>query len=424
MKKLTYLMTAACAMMAFSSCQQDRDPVYHAPHEGSFSLYVPAMQEQYINLTEGALLDLTTSGQPHYGYSAVAIYGAEMSLTKEFEDPQTIIELKPTNVNQSAITVKQEDVASGICDLLGITSEDEYYTKYPDGFQPMEVYFRASCHLEGVEDSWIYSNVVSYNKITPYFAVAVPGYIYMVGDPNGWNINAGPEWRLYEPANAIGSKVYSGVFHINAGSQYFRFYTEIGDWGNDGALPSIGSHPVDGDSSEIIWEDGSFTYQAVPGKGSWFTPADWAGGDITMVVDMSDMSNITVTFYEGSQSVVVTSYVYMVGNNGGWAEPLEGAYDNWKLADTTGTGIYSNTFDFTDFTADEGKLYCRFYQELTGWGAAQWSSDAAGANVDVTSGVAAPTFPGEGCFVIQAAGHKIQVVLDTNLDQVTFTYAD
>lgn len=423
MKKLTYLMTAACAVLALSSCKQDRDPVYHDAHPGSFMLYVPAMQSQYIPLQEGALLDLTTTGQPHYGYSAVAVYGAQMSLTDEFINPEEIFELTPTDVHQSDMTVKQEDVALGVCTLLGFDSVEDYNEAYPTGFPAMQLYFRATCQLEGVESSLVYSNVISYNQIQPYFAMPQPDFIYLVGDPNGWNINAGPEWRLYEPSDAIGSKVYSGVFHVEPG-QYFRFYTHTGDWGNDGELPSIGSHPVDGDSSIIEWVDGSYTSPAVPGKGSWATPADWTAGDVTMVVDLSDANNYTVTFYEGSQSVVVTTYVYMVGNNGGWAEPVEGTYEDWRLADKTGSGVYSNTFDFTDFTADGGTLYCRFYQELTGWGAAQWSSDAGGANVDVTSGVAAPTFPGEGCFVIPAAGHKIEVVLDTNQDQVTFTYVD
>ena len=418
MKKTSIFMALAAVALGFASCSQDRDPVYQMPTE--FVLNTPSMEDQYIELSDNGTLELVAS-QPDYGYSAVANYSAEMSLTEDFAEFYSIT---PTDAHQSRMIYNQMDVALGMCDLLGITSEDDFNERYPDGMPYMKVYFRAVCQLEGVESSRITSNTVAYNNLKGYLAVQTPGYIYLVGDPNGWNINAGPEWRLYEPDNAIGSKVYTGVFHVNAGSQYFRFYTEIGNWGDDGQLPSIGSHAVDGDSSEIEWVDGSYTTMGVPGKGSWYTPADWEGGDITMVVDLSDMNNITVTMYAGAVEPVITKYVYMVGNNGGWAEPVEGTYEDWKLADTTGTGIYTATFDFADFTEAEGVLYCRFYQELTGWGAAQWSSDAGGGNVDVTSGVAAPTFPGEGCFVIPAAGHKIEVVLDTNTDQVTFTYVD
>lgn len=418
MKKISILMAAAAVALGLTSCSEDRDPVYQMPT--TFVLNTPAMEDQYVNLQAGNTLELVCS-QPDYGYSAVAVYSAEMSLTEDFE---TFSALTPTDPHMAKMVFKQEDVALGLCELLDITGEDDFNERYPDGMPYMKIYFRAVCQLEGVESSKITSNVVAYNNIKGYLAIATPGYIYLVGDPNGWNINAGPEWRLYEPDNAIGSKVYTGTFNVGAGSQYFRFYTQVGDWGNDGSLPSIGANPVDGDSNEIEFVDGSFTQKAVPGKGSWYTPSTWEGGEITMVVDLSDDSNWTVTFYAGRQEVVVTQYVYMVGNNGGWAEPVEGTYEDWKLADTTGTGIYSNTFDFTDFTNDGGSLYCRFYKELTGWGAAQWSSDAAGGNVDVTSGVAAPTFLGEGCFVIPAAGHKIEVVLDTNTDQVTFTYVD
>lgn len=412
-------MATAAVALGFASCSQDRDPVYQVPT--SFVLNTPSMEDQYIELTEGNTLELVCS-QPDYGYSAVANYSAEMSLSENFDK---YYDITPVDPHQAKMEFKQESVALGLCDLLGIQGEDDFNTRYPDGMPYMKVYFRAVCQLEGVESSRILSNVVTYNNLKGYLAVATPGYIYLVGDPNGWNINPSADWRLYEPDDAIGSKVYTGTFHIDAGSQYFRFYTEIGNWGNDGELPSIGANPVDGDCNEIEWVDGSFTQPAVPGKGSWYTPADWEGGDITMVVDLSDEKNMTVTFYAGDVTPVITKYVYMVGNNGGWTEPVEGTYEDWKLADTTGTGIYSNVFDFTDFDADGGQLYCRFYQgPLTGWGAAQWSSDAAGGNVDVTSGVAAPTFPGEGCFVIPAAGHKIEVVLNTNTDQVTFTYVD
>lgn len=430
MKKISYLLTAACALFALSSCEADKDPVYHAPTAGSFVLYAPAMADQYIELTEGNTLSLTTAGQPDYGYSAVATYAAQMSLTEDFAQ---VYDLKATEEHQSAINVNQFDVALGVCTLLGIENEDDYNAKYPNGMPYMKVYFRATCQLAGVSGSEITSNGVSYNYLKPYLAIPTPAYIYLVGSPTGWTEPAESNaahyapWRLFEPDNAIGSKVYSGTFDIEA-SPSFRFYTALVGWGSNGMAEGIGSAADDGDNTDVtesVSAEG-LVLKAVHGKGNW-NLTTWQGGEMTIVVDASDENNITVTLYAGSVSPVVTTYVYMVGNNGGWAEPSEAnasVYDNWKLADTTGTGIYSNTFDFADFAADGGVLYCRFYQTLSGWGAAQWSSDAGGGNVDVTSGVAAPTFPGEGCFVIPATGHKIQVDLDTNQDQVTFTYVE
>lgn len=425
MKKISLLLAVAAVAMGFSSCEEDRGPVYQNPTE--FVLNTPAMQDQYIDLTEGNTLELVAS-QPDYGYSAIAQYSAEMSLTSDFSDP---VGISPTNPTLARMTFKQEDVAIGLCELLGIEGEDDFNAKYPDGMPYMQVYFRAVCQLDGVAGSEIKSNVVSYNHIKGYLAIASPGYIYLVGSPSGWsepneaNAEHYAAWRLFEPEDAIGSKIYTGVFTIPAGAE-FRFYTELAGWGDDGCAWGIGAHEVDGDKDDItdeITAEG-LEVKAVHGKGSWIL-SSWGGGEMTIVVNASDENNLTVTFYAGSASVVVTKYVYMVGNNGGWVDPVAGNYEDWKLADTEGTGIYEGTFDFTDFTEADGTLYCRFYQTLSGWGQAQWAANVAdGDNTEVTSGVACNTVVGEGCFFMPVNGHKVSVVLDTNLDQVTFTYVD
>ena len=358
MKKISIMMAMAAVALGFASCSEDRDPVYKAPT--SFVLNIPSMENQYIDLANGNTLELVCS-QPDYGYSAVADYSAEMSLTEDFAD---VYELIPIDNHQSRMMFKQGDVALGMCSLLGIENEDDIASKLPEGWQYEKVYFRAICQLNGVEGSRIVSNTVAYNYIKAYLAVQMPGYIYLVGDPNGWNINAGPEWRLYE--TVIGSKIYSGVFEVGAGSQYFRFYTEIGNWGDDGQLPSIGANPVDGDSNEVVWEDGSFTQKAVPGKGSWFTPADWEGGEITMVVDLSSSDNWTVTFTQGAVEVVTPMYIYLIGSiAGGWIAPDEANaadLEQYRLVSMDEGHIYTGSFP-----AEAGDIYFRFYTALTGW---------------------------------------------------------
>ena len=422
MKKISLILTTALALGAFASCCQDKDPIYQRPAEGSLVLNVPVLQDQYIDLTEGNVIELVTS-QPDYGYSAVAEYEAQMSLDEDFN---TYFDLSNINVNLARMTFKEEDIAQGFCELMGLDSEDAWNAMYPDGAPYTQIYFRATCQLAGVEGSYITSNVVAFNYMKPYFAVAVPGYIYLVGNPEGW---VGPDeanaahyapWRLFEPENAIGSKVYVGVFDLPA-APMFRFYTALTGWDAD----SYG-YIVDDNATDFELVDGSFTEKLIHGKGAFNFP-NFGGGTVTITVNMADENNMTFSMQTGDEGPALPSdYVYMVGNNGGWAEPVAGAYDDWKLEGVLGSGIYSATFDFTEvsFEEQEGNLYCRFYKELNGWGAAEWSSDAAGGNVTVQSGVAAPTFPGEGCFVIPAAGHKIQVDLNTNLDQATFTYVD
>ena len=413
----------AAVALGFTSCTEDTEPYYYDPTE--FVLNTPAMEYQYIDLAEGHTLELITS-QPNYGYSAVANYSAEVSLTPDFETFEAIM---PTVEHQARMTFKQEDIALAVNNLLGITSEDQFNELYPTGMPYMRLYFRAVCELTGVEGSLIKSNIVSYRNIKPYFAVAVPGYIYLVGNPEGWS---GPEesnaahyapWRLFEPENAIGSHVYVGVFDLPA-APMFRFYTALTGWDKD----SYG-YIQDDNATDFEVVDGSFTERIQgPGwKGSFNFP-NFMGGTVTITVDMSDPNNMTFTMVEGEQEVVVSTYVYMVGNNAGWAEPNEASasvYESWRLADAGGTGVYSGTFDFTDFDADGGVLYCRFYGELLGWGPAGWSSSTnSDDNIACASGVAMPTYRGEGCFTFEAAGHKVNVVLDTNLNQVTFTYAD
>ena len=421
MKKISLFLAAAAAVLGFTSCTEDKEPVYTVPTE--FILNTPAMADQYIELSDAGTIELVAS-QPDYGYSAVANYSAEVSLSEDFLEYEA---LEPVDNHQARMTFSQDKLALAMCNLLGVEGEDSFNEMYPDGMPYMTVYFRAVCQLEGVESSLIKSKVVSYNNIKGYLAVQTPGYIYLVGNPEGW---AGPDasnaahyapWRLFEPENAIGSHVYVGVFDLPA-APMFRFYTALTGWDADSYGCQVDDNPLD---FELV--DGSFTATLVKGKGSFNFP-NFMGGKVTITVDMSDPNNMTWSMVEGEHEVVVPQYVYMVGNNAGWAEPNEAnasVYEPWRLVDASNSGIYEGTFDFTDFTNDEGVLYCRFYGDLPGWGPAGWSSSTNGSdNIACASGVAMPTFQGEGCFTFAAQGHKVQVVLDTNLNQVTFTYAD
>ncbi len=417
MKKLPILFAGLVAMFGFTGCSDDHDEtVYHAPT--SFEMNEPALADQYIELTEKGTFTLTAKAQPDYGYSAITQYSALVSLTEDFAESKP---LTPTQPTQTQMTFKSADLALAICELSGIATPEDW-TALGNDAPVTKVYFKGVAELKDVEGSRIVSsNTVSLNKVQYYFAVPTPGFIYLVGAPEGW---AGPtesnaahyaDWRLFEADNAIGSKIYSNVFNIEQGQAMFRFYTALTGWDAD----SYGSQ-VDDNPKDFQFTGGMFTNELVKGKGSFNFP-DWPGGQMTITVDMNAM---TVTMIAGEHQVVTPNYVYMVGNNNGWAEPTEGAgYENWKLADTDLDGVYEGKFDMAGFTADGGTLYCRFYEKLAGWGAAQWSSDAAGGNVDVVLGNAMPTFVGEGCFVVAEAADKVLLVkLDTNANVVTFSF--
>lgn len=419
-------MSLVCVALGVASCSQDRDPKYQSPT--SFVLNAPAMQDQYIELQKGNTLELVAS-QPDYGYSAVAEYSAEMSLTEDFAQTYA---LEPTEKTVARMNFPQEQIATGICELSGATSEDTYKEVFPNGQDFGKVYFRATCKLDGVEGSSITSNVVAYNYLKGYFAVPVPGYIYLVGAPEGW---AGPtaaneahyaEWRLFEPKDAIGSKVYSGVFDIEAGKAQFRFYTALTGWDADSYGSQTEDNPIQFPEFTGAAGASSFSSQVVKGKGSFEFP-NWQGGKMTITVDMSDMKNITLTCQAGEASVVVTKYIYLVGSISGWKEPSsanEAAYKDFRLADTTGDGIYTGKFNVA-----AGDLSFRFALELNdqGWdNQTQIGAQKDDANVDCsfTNGAySGPYVDGKGnwAFKLDKDG-TVSLTVDTNQKTVSYVF--
>jgi len=420
MKKIAILLAAAGAVFGLASCSQDRDPVLQMPT--SYTLNVPAMQDQYIDLTAGQTIQLVSS-QPDYGMALIANYSAQMSLTEDFAQAY---DLTPVKKTLAKMDIKQEDVALGVMELSGVTDEATFAQVYPDGLDYMKIYFRAVSEVPDVEGTKIVSNVVYYNYLKPYFAVPVPGYIYLVGKPEGW---AGPtesnaahyeSWKLFEPKDAIGSKVYSGVFDIPAGSAMFRFYTALTGWDAD----SYGSQEADAAIDFPDFTSGTFTSPIVKGKGSFNFP-NWPGGKMTITVDMSDMKNITMTCTAGEVSVTVTKYIYMMGSAQGWDEPSTANADlfkDWRLADSTGSGIYTG-----EFTIPAGDWYVRFCMELNddGWdNATQFGAAEGESNVDAAfsnNKFSSAYVMGKGNWAFAGfAGGQVSVTVDTNNNTVEF----
>lgn len=432
MKKISYFLTAACAVLAMSSCSVDKDPVYHAPTAGSFTLYEPAMQDQYIELTEGGTLELVTSGQPDYGYSAVATYGAQLSLTPDFSNPEAVYDLTPIDAHQSKISLSQTDVAIGVCELLGLDGIDAFNEKYPDGVMPyMPLYFKASCQLAGVEGSYIETGVVSYNHVQPYFAVATPDFIYLVGNVTGWaepsegNASVYADWRLWEPANAIGSKIYSATFDLDA-APMFRFYTALTGWDAD----SYGYQEPDQATDFPDWTgDESFTASLVKGKGAFNFP-NFPGGEVTIIVDMVDPNAMTVTIQAGAVEVFVPQYIYMIGNftaDGGWKEPSEenaAYYDNYKLFNSkSAEGVFTGSIDIPTANYD---LYVRFAYELLGWDDGQWGYQEADESTLCTlsnNEFSSAYVKGKGAWEFQLTEPgRMDISVDTDNQTVVFNF--
>lgn len=419
MKKLSILLSAL-AIVGLASCETDDTPVVNVPD--SFTLNTPPTAEQYYELTPEGTITLSCS-QPDYGFVAAAIYSTEISL-----DKQSTYAIDSNTPTSASFTINEADVATGMCKLRGIETSDQWTDPC---YQPL--YIRAVAKLDNAGTGLVKSNWIELKNVKGYFAVPEPGYIWLVGTPSEWKMEETEtlkNWRLKESDKAIGSKIYSGVFNIPAAAM-FRFYTVLdGNWdtGSIGPCNNHGGNTVDSDGAQNVecefingvFEDG------IKSTKDNFNFVNWPGGEVTIVVDMSneDSSKWTVTMTAGAQEVVPIAKVYMIGNQENWATPSVDTYATWALVDEGITGVYTATFDFSAFADGfpdgNTQLFCRFYKNPTGWGAAEWSSGAD--NVDVTPGVAYPTAAGEGCFVLpDAAGKNVTVTLDTNNNEVTFT---
>ncbi len=106
-----------------------------------------------------------------------------------------------------------------------------------------------------------------------------PEKIWLIGSPEGWDINGKDAWTLAETSEGV----YNGRFTINSGEAMFRFYTATGDWETNSIGAQVDDNPVD-----ITLTDGIYNGAAVNGKGSWNIPA-WETGILDITVDLANM---------------------------------------------------------------------------------------------------------------------------------------
>lgn len=290
MKKLSYILFSFISLvLATASCSgpEEENPVIQTPTK--LVLNTPATANQYVDLgndKNAGTVNFTCS-QADYGFAAPANYYMQVSLNENFSEFEEL----GTSYSSCNMNVKASEIAEAVCKLRGIKSE-ETYTDEP----ARKVYFRVRSQILKYEDTSILSNVVAMDKIKGYFALRLPGYIYLVGAPEGWS---GPTednkahyeaWKLLESDNAIGSKVYYGEFDIPEGSFQFRFYSALTGWDNDSYGVQEADAPLD-----ITMKDGLYDGKIVKGKGSYQIP-DWTGGKVKITVNMSNDSKMTVKF--------------------------------------------------------------------------------------------------------------------------------
>lgn len=333
MKKL--MMASALGLMltiSFTSCEQNEDPKYKDPT--TFTVNTPALQQQVLqtngDLTSNETFNLFCS-QPDYGFAAQCKYSALVSLdpTVPYSDEDIAarksIALENTNPNSAAMSLKLFNLAVAANQMAGIADEDAYAkSEFAKG--PVKLYFRAVCEIPGIEGSRIVSNnVVSYDKVNVIFALLKPGWIYICGDvstldgsasngfldPSAANFDAYVPFRVYEPDDLAGQKLYVGHFLLNPkdnggdtsnpdNASQFRFFTELLGWKPDA---SLGSHTNDFyvvPITDNVANGGTFNGEIIsPGLGNWGIHCT-EQTPFTVVVDVTGL-NIYVV--EGNKEV-------------------------------------------------------------------------------------------------------------------------
>lgn len=332
----------AAVALGFSSCKQEENPKFHAPTE--FTISTPALQNVEFatsqEMTDGATFNLFCT-QPDYGYSAICNYSAIVSLdpecpVEEIIDEETGVKtvqpvdgksilLENQNPTSAAMSIKTFDLGVALLKLGGIVNEPDKYAGSQFDQGPVKCYFRAFCEIPSIENSQIAStNVVSYNAVKVTYAEKKAAWIYICGNVQNPDTGVvddfkGPSvanydhyynnFRLEEPQEMIGQKIYVGKFNINPKSatpdltnvddtSQFRFFTELLGWVN---TASLGSNEADFFVLPIADKfaagyDGEIVAQGLGNWGVWVT-------ELTPMTVVVDQVQLKIYVKEGFHNV-------------------------------------------------------------------------------------------------------------------------
>lgn len=210
MKKLSIYSMLLAGLMAFASCEADRDsnPVLQEPTE--FVLNTPAYVNSVYDLSSSKSIELTCS-QPNFGYTAPTIYGVEVSLTQDFANSITL----DTKYTTAKMAVDASEMALAFTNLW--VAEGKLEEDFP---MTSEFYVRVVAQLSSASGTIasITSNVVKLPTVRSEFAlppVKLPTELYLIGGFCDWAWASAPAmvptvdgttgtfWRMvYLPANS------------------------------------------------------------------------------------------------------------------------------------------------------------------------------------------------------------------------------
>lgn len=185
MKKLNIFAYCLAGMLAFSSCQDDRDDNPTILHPETFTLN--ASTETVYDLQSIETIDWTCD-VPDYGYSAAVTYSVQINkdnnwVDAEGENAASYVTLETTySTNQLKISAAEMDRS------LIILNEWFDAETFPTTEQT--VFVRIMSSISTVSGYEAYSEPVEIRYLPYYMEVSLePKTMYVVGDHNGWAAN-------------------------------------------------------------------------------------------------------------------------------------------------------------------------------------------------------------------------------------------
>lgn len=185
MKKLNIFAYCLAGMLAFSSCQDDRDDNPTILHPETFTLN--ASTETVYDLQNIETIDWTCD-VPDYGYSAAVTYSVQINkdnnwVDAEGENAASYVTLETTySTNQLKISAAEMDRS------LIILNEWFDAETFPTTEQT--VFVRIMSSISTVSGYEAYSEPVEICYLPYYMEVSLePKTMYVVGDHNGWAAN-------------------------------------------------------------------------------------------------------------------------------------------------------------------------------------------------------------------------------------------
>ncbi|MEG2402681.1 MAG: SusE domain-containing protein, partial [Muribaculaceae bacterium] len=332
-------------MVGFTACSPDEETVMNITKAPQ--LATPE-NLSYVLVKESATFTVQTFSwtKGNFGYQAAAKYELQVSNTKDFAK----IEVLGISTNVFLpVTVK----ALNQVVAKFLNKGDEPIDPEKD---QTNLFVRVMCYVNDAQGSaavTVASNIVSI-MVTPYYEAPVYPTIYIVGTPNGWDIN-GAKCPL---VCKTGDEVYTGVYNLedSKNENMFRFYKKLGDWESNSVGSQVDDSPID-ITGEFV--GGAYSGVVVEGKGSFKVTKN---GTYTIVVDLKKMA---VSITEGGEDPSSWKYIYMVGNINGWS--TESGKTAGKMTCKDGSEVYSAELVLPD--SGDGFSFFRFLKVLDGtWG--------------------------------------------------------